>query len=167
MREIAATQILVRSRWLRGGDSFGLSGRSEDDVPDETRNADFAGRAYRDAASLALVSANVIHPLDIPVTVVLGEKGIIGKIAGGLTWTEAGDGYVVAILAGEGGCVLEPARDIGIVPRVHGDPVRNAVGTGRVGLTPLEVAVGIVLDQEHMPGADARNKPDRSIRRRE
>jgi len=61
VREIAATQIDVRSRGLGSRDGLRLSCRSEVDVPDEARYADLAVGAYGDGACPRNVPADVVH----------------------------------------------------------------------------------------------------------
>src|ERR1700722_10284699 len=90
IREHAARHNDVSSRRLRGGDRFSLSGRSVVDVSGEAYQGNVAARAYGDFASDALVSADVVHPLDVAVAIILDQKSVIGIFTIGLSWTKAG-----------------------------------------------------------------------------
>jgi len=80
---------------------------------------------------------------------------------------EAGDGEVVAVGAEEGGLVLHPAGDIGIVISINRHSLGKAVGAGLVGLGPLKVAGGIVFGQKRVPCSGSGNRAGGSIFRGE
>ena len=64
----------------------------------------------------SLVTADVIHPLYVPVPVVFCDEGIAGIVGGTLNGlAPAGDRLVLTVTAVKGNRTFKPAHHVGVV----------------------------------------------------
>src|ERR1700689_3240189 len=96
---MAAAEMDVRSRRLRGDDRLGLGCPVVVYVADEAGDADFAIGQGGDGCADGLVAADMIHPLNIAHLVVLGDEGVAGMIRVALSGAEARLFDIISALA--------------------------------------------------------------------